>query len=292
MHKAPQPVKRWYFGPFFRQEKPQAGRFRAVLAGRRRGDRLRRPGGRRRDDRRCCDACLRAGRRGRRAAARLARHARDARRRTASKLVALPARARGPSCSEEVARADRPQPAARVRRRHPGTRAVMKDAPLLLDHLTRRGRRALRRGARAPGRRGDLLRDRPDARARHRLLHAHALRVHLRRAGRPVRRRRRRALRRPGEELGLAPTPGIGWAAGIERLLLAGEHRPRAGAGLRLVRGRHRAWPRSRWRAEARRAGLNVAAGAGGPLAQGPDEAGRPIGARYVAILERREGRT
>jgi len=28
MHKAPQPVKLWYLGPFFRQEKPQAGRFR------------------------------------------------------------------------------------------------------------------------------------------------------------------------------------------------------------------------------------------------------------------------
>ena len=28
MHKLPQPVKLWYFGPFFRQEKPQAGRFR------------------------------------------------------------------------------------------------------------------------------------------------------------------------------------------------------------------------------------------------------------------------
>jgi histidyl-tRNA synthetase len=28
MQKAPQPVKLWYLGPFFRQEKPQAGRFR------------------------------------------------------------------------------------------------------------------------------------------------------------------------------------------------------------------------------------------------------------------------
>jgi histidyl-tRNA synthetase len=28
MHKLPQPVKLWYLGPFFRQEKPQAGRFR------------------------------------------------------------------------------------------------------------------------------------------------------------------------------------------------------------------------------------------------------------------------
>jgi histidyl-tRNA synthetase len=28
MHKLPQPVKLWYLGPFFRQEKPQAGRYR------------------------------------------------------------------------------------------------------------------------------------------------------------------------------------------------------------------------------------------------------------------------
>src|SRR3978361_17601 len=28
LHKAPQPVKLWYLGPYFRQEKPQAGRFR------------------------------------------------------------------------------------------------------------------------------------------------------------------------------------------------------------------------------------------------------------------------
>ena len=28
MHKLPQPVKLWYWGPFFRHERPQAGRFR------------------------------------------------------------------------------------------------------------------------------------------------------------------------------------------------------------------------------------------------------------------------
>src|SRR5206468_9370075 len=28
MQKLPQPAKLWYYGPFFRQEKPQAGRFR------------------------------------------------------------------------------------------------------------------------------------------------------------------------------------------------------------------------------------------------------------------------
>ena len=28
MHKLPQPVKLWYWGPFFRHEAPQAGRYR------------------------------------------------------------------------------------------------------------------------------------------------------------------------------------------------------------------------------------------------------------------------
>ena len=28
MQKLPQPVKLWYWGPFFRHERPQAGRFR------------------------------------------------------------------------------------------------------------------------------------------------------------------------------------------------------------------------------------------------------------------------
>jgi histidyl-tRNA synthetase len=40
------------------------------------------------------------------------------------------------------------------------------------------------------------------------------------------------------EELGGPPTPGVGWAAGIERILLGG--RGRAGRRHRRVRGRHR----------------------------------------------------
>ena len=28
MHKQPKPVKLWYWGPFFRHEAPQAGRYR------------------------------------------------------------------------------------------------------------------------------------------------------------------------------------------------------------------------------------------------------------------------
>ena len=40
------------------------------------------------------------------------------------------------------------------------------------------------------------------------------------------------------EELGGPPTPGMGWAAGIERILLAGEEPPAAGRAGRAVRRR------------------------------------------------------
>ena len=111
---------------------------------------------------------------------------------------------------------------------HPGTREVMESAPRLLDHLSDDGRRALRGGARAARRGERRLRDRPHARARSRLLHAHGVRVHLRRARRAERRRRRRALRRPRRAARRPATPGVGWAAGVERILLAGEV-PRGG---------------------------------------------------------------
>ena len=45
------PVKLCYAGPFFRYERPQAGRLPATAAGRHRGDRCRRPGAGRRGDR-------------------------------------------------------------------------------------------------------------------------------------------------------------------------------------------------------------------------------------------------
>ena len=43
MHKLAQPVKLWYLSSFFRAEAPQTRALPPVLAGRRRGDRLRRP---------------------------------------------------------------------------------------------------------------------------------------------------------------------------------------------------------------------------------------------------------
>ena len=80
MHKLPQPVKLWYLGAVLPPRAPAGRPLPPVLAGRRRGDRLRRPERRRRDHR----AAARAARRARRARAAAAdrepRHARVARR--------------------------------------------------------------------------------------------------------------------------------------------------------------------------------------------------------------------
>ena len=57
MHKLAQPVKLFYVGPFFRHERPQAGRYRQFHQTRRRGDRHRLAAGRRRGDRACWPTC-------------------------------------------------------------------------------------------------------------------------------------------------------------------------------------------------------------------------------------------
>ena len=92
----PQPVKLWYLSSFFRRERPQKGRFRQFWQVGRRGDRLRRPGRRRRVDP-AARRAARGARQPRRAAAdRIARHARDARG-VPRRAAGLPARARGAS---------------------------------------------------------------------------------------------------------------------------------------------------------------------------------------------------
>jgi histidyl-tRNA synthetase len=133
MHKLPQPVKVWYAGPFFRHEAPQAGRFRqftqvdAEAIG---------------SDDPSLDAELillldeileRAGTGPRRL--RLSSlGSRDTRAEYLEELKRF-LRAREDELSEEVrARIDQ-NPLRAFDADHPGTQAVMKDAPLLLDRL-------------------------------------------------------------------------------------------------------------------------------------------------------------
>ena len=278
MHKLPQPVKLWYLSSFFRRERPQAGRFRqfwqvgAEAIG---------------SDDPAVDAELilllselleAVGARGLRL--RLSSLGTPATRETyRARPPGLPARARGRAV-RGGARAHRPQPAARVRRRPPRHARVMEGAPLLLDHLTRRGPRPLRQRPRAARRRGRRLRGRPDARARPRLLHAHAcssitsdaLGAQSGVGG---------GGRYDGlmEIIGGPPTPGMGWAAGVERILLASPRPPVAQPPLDLyvayVRRRvpARRVPPRRRRAPRR---LRGAARARRALAEGPAQAGGP----------------
>ena len=282
MQKWPQPVKLWYLGPFFRQEKPQAGRYRqfwqigAEAIG---------------SDDPSVDAELI-----------LLLHAltselgvRDVRLRLSS--LGTPAtRAEYREKLVGYLRASEDRLSAEVRARidlnplrafdsdHAGTREVMRDAPLLLDHL-------------AP----------EDAE------HFAEVRARLDAAGiayeidptlvrgldyytRTLFEFTSDALgaqsgvggggRYDGlaEQLGLPPTPGMGWAAGVERLLLAGEHQPQveavcdlyvAGTGVDAFA----------LAAEGRRAGLNVQLELAGRSRKGQLKQADRSGARYVAIL-------
>ena len=294
MHKLPQPVKLWYLSSFFRAEAPQRGRYRqfwqvgaeAIGSGDARD--------RRRADR-AAGRAARGGRgRGHAAAALEPRHARDARRVPRGADRPTCARTRT-SCPPRCAAASTSTRCARSTPTDPGTREVMQDAPKLLDRLDRRGRRALRRGPRAARRRRARLRARPDARARARLLHAHGVRVHQRRARRAVRRRRRRALRPADRAARRAADARLGWAAGVERMLLAGR---RAAGRAELGRPVRRAGRAATRRAtafelarEARRAGLSAQLELAGRSLKGQLKHADRIGARYVAIVGERRRR-
>jgi histidyl-tRNA synthetase len=219
MHKLPQPVKVWYAGPFFRHEAPQAGRFRqftqidAEALG---------------SDDPSLDAELillfdeileRAGTGPRR----LRISSLGTRETRAEYLEELKAflRARESELSEEVrARIDQ-NPLRAFDADHPGTQAVMKEAPLLIDRIA-----------------GDDAEHFSEVRA---LLDLSGLEYEIdstlvrgldyyTRTVFEVESERLGAQAALGgggrydgliDELGGQPTPGVGWAAGVDRMLLA-----------------------------------------------------------------------
>ena len=219
MHKLPQPVKVWYAGPFFRHEAPQAGRFRqftqidAEALG---------------SDDPSLDAELillfdeileRVGVGPRR----LRLSSLGTRETRADYLDELKGflRAREGELSEEVrARIDQ-NPLRAFDADHPGTQAVMKEAPLLIDRIA-----------------GDDAEHFSEVRA---LLDSAGLEYEIdptlvrgldyyTRTVFEVESERLGAQAALGgggrydgliEELGGQPTPGVGWAAGVERMLLA-----------------------------------------------------------------------
>jgi histidyl-tRNA synthetase len=219
MHKLPQPVKVWYAGPFFRHEAPQAGRFRqftqidAEALG---------------SDDPSLDAELillfdeileRAGTGPRR----LRLSSLGTRETRADYLEELKGflRSRQEQLSEEVRARLEQNPLRAFDADHPGTQAVMKEAPLLIDRIA-----------------GDDAEHFSEVRA---LLDSAGIEYEIdptlvrgldyyTRTVFEVESERLGAQAALGgggrydgliEELGGQPTPGVGWAAGVERMLLA-----------------------------------------------------------------------
>ena len=94
------------------------------------------------------------------------------------------------------------------------------------------------------------------------------------------------------EQLGGPPTPGIGWAAGVERILLAcgrAQHARRWRSTSIVAHDDARADAFATWRLDARAAGLRGAARARRPLAEGPAQARRS--ARRALRRDRRARR-
>jgi histidyl-tRNA synthetase len=286
MHKRPQPVKLWYLGPYFRQEAPQAGRYRqfwqvgaeaigsddpaldaeSILL---LGELLEALG--------VLEVRLRISSLG----------TPDTRAAYREELASY-LRSREDELSEEVRSRIDLNPLRAFDADHPGTREVMRGAPLLVDRLT------------------------DDDRA-----HFEAVRELLDLAGvgyevdpalvrgldyytRTVFEFTSDALgaqsgvggggRYDGlvEQLGGQPQPGMGWAAGVERMLLAGGRKPVAAPPLDL----YVAFAKEELRAaafkvaaDARRAGHSAQCELAGRSLKGQLKAADRAGARFVAIL-------
>jgi histidyl-tRNA synthetase len=289
MHKLPLPVKLWYLGPYFRQEKPQAGRFRQFwqLGIEAIGS-----------DEPAVDAEVIillhaiitelgvAGVRLRLGSLGTPETRADYRDRLVAHL-----RAHEDQLSDDVrARIDL-NPLRAFDADHPGTRKVMETAPLLLDHLSAEDAEHFaevraRLDAAEIGYEIDPTLVRGIDYYTRTLFEftSDALGAQSGVGG---------GGRYDGlaEVLGFNATPGIGWAAGVERLLLAGEHRPAPEAVCDLyVAGTDVA--AFTLAAEARRAGLGVQLELAGRSRKGQLKQADRSGARYVAIFTDDEGIT
>ena len=287
--KAPAPVKYWYLGPYFRQEKPQAGRFRQFwqvgieAIG---------------SDEPAVDAeaivllhalITELGVTGVRL--RLGSLGTPQTRADYRDILIAHLRAHEDQLSDDVrARIDL-NPLRAFDADHPGTRRVMETAPLLLDHLT-----------------ADDTEHFAEVRARLDAAEiAYEIDPTLVRGidyyTRTLFEFTSDALgaqsgvggggRYDGlaEALGFPATPGVGWAAGVERLLLAGEHRPHPEPVCDLyVAGTDVA--AFALAAQARRAGLGVQLELAGRSRKGQLKQADRSGARYVAIFTHDEGTT
>ena len=286
MHRLAQPVKLWYLSSFFRQEKPQAGRYRqfwqigAEAIG---------------SDDPAVDAelilllhTILAEIGVREVRLRLGSLGSPEGRLAHRRLLQEHLRAHEAKLSEEVrARIDL-NPLRAFDSDHPGTQQVMRSAPRLLDHLSPEDAEhfgAVREMLDAAGVPYDvdatLVRGMDYYTRTVFEVTSDALGAQSGVGG---------GGRYDGliEMLGGPPTPGNGWAAGIERILLAAEGLPGSVPVVDLFvasakeNGREAAFVLA---SEARRAGLAVQQELAGRSLKGQLKQADRLGARYVAIL-------
>jgi histidyl-tRNA synthetase len=286
MHKLAQPVKLWYLSSFFRRERPQQGRYRqfwqvgAEAIG---------------SDDPAVDAeviLLQAelleaiGAQGTRL--RLSSLGTPETRAAYRSELQAHLRAHEGELSEEVRGRIELNPLRAFDADHPGTRRVMAAAPRLLDRLTDEDRehfaavRALLDGADVPYAIDPTLVRGLDYYTRTVFeFTSDALGAQSGVGG---------GGRYDGliEQIGGPPTPGMGWAAGVERMLLASPPPPVAPPPLTLYVAYAKPELRGdafRLAADARRAGHPARVELGGRSLKGQLKQADRAGARYVAIL-------
>jgi len=285
MHKLPQPVKLWYLGPYFRHERPQAGRYRqfwqvgAEAIG---------------SDDPSVDAeiivllhALLGELGAREVRLRLASLGTPGSRAAYRELLQDYLREHAEELSADARARIELNPLRAFDAKDPGTQRVTERAPRLADHLDDDDREHFAQVT-------DLL-----GRAGVEWEHDDRLVRGLDYYTRTIFEFTSDALgaqsgvggggRYDGliEQLGGPATPGCGFAAGVERMLMAAEVRPQAAAGTDLFL----AWESSEradafaLATEARRAGLAAQLDLAGRSIKGQMKQADRTGARYVAIL-------
>jgi histidyl-tRNA synthetase len=285
MHKLAQPVKLWYLGPYFRAERPQHGRYRqfAQVGVEAIGS-----------DDPAVDAetilllaeileALRA-----QARLRISSLGTPSTRAEYREELTAYLRSNAERLSQEVRDRIDLNPLRAFDADHPGTREVMRDAPLLIERLDDADRehfeavKALLDGAGLEYEVDPTLVRGLDYYTRTVFeFSSDALGAQSGVGG---------GGRYDGliELLGGPETPGVGWAAGVERMLLAAEPTPTAPPPLDLYVGYAKPEYREdafRLAADTRRAGLAAQLELGGRSVKGLFKQADRAGARYVAIL-------
>jgi len=283
MHKLAQPVKLWYLGAYFRRERPQAGRYRQFwqvgveALG---------------SDEPAVDAevvvllVTLLGEMGVEATLRLSSLGTPATRAAYRDELQAYLRANSDRLSAEVRERIDLNPLRAFDADHPGTREVMAGAPKLLDRLDASDREHF-----------DEVRRLLDVAGVRYVVDPTLVRGldYYTRTVFEVTSEQLGAQSGVGgggrydglvEELGGPPTPGMGWAAGIERILLAGGRAPGAAAPVDLYVALGMGETEFALAHEARRAGLRAQLDLGGRSMKGALKQANRLGARYVAWVD------